>query len=183
MDQLGSITAADVGRAAQVGDPLAVSILQAAGEQLGKGLSMVIDLLNPERIVIGSIFARCREQLWPCLLYTSALLLLVALTVYIAEEPWAIWAVLGGAALLGGAIYYGYRWVYLPFRETEKMLELFVDGYSTVSYTHLPDVPHNCTCRGCGATAGCCAHTGPSSGRALPPSRGWCRPGSGPGKR
>jgi len=29
-----------------------------------------------------------------------ALLLLVALTVYIAEEPWAIWAVLGGAALL-----------------------------------------------------------------------------------
>lgn len=30
-----------------------------------------------------------------------ALLLLVALTVYIAEEPWAIWAVLGGAALLG----------------------------------------------------------------------------------
>ena len=59
-----------------------------------------------------------------------ALLLLVALTVYIAEEPWAIWAVLGGTALLGGAIYFGYRWVYLPFRETEKMLELFVDGYS-----------------------------------------------------
>ena len=30
----------------------------SCGEWLGKGLSVLIDVLNPERIVIGSIFAR-----------------------------------------------------------------------------------------------------------------------------
>lgn len=70
-----------------------------------------------------------------CLLLVVALgslagLLLILLAVHTAEEPWGIGAVLGGAALLGGTFYAGYRWVYLPFRETEKMLELFVDGYS-----------------------------------------------------
>lgn len=29
------------------------------------GLSILIDILNPERIVIGSIFARCGEYLAP----------------------------------------------------------------------------------------------------------------------
>lgn len=52
------ITAADVGRAAAAKDPLAVSILEDTGCRLGKGLAMLIDILNPERIVIGSIFLR-----------------------------------------------------------------------------------------------------------------------------
>lgn len=30
----------------------------SCGEWLGKGLSVLIDVLNPERVVIGSIFAR-----------------------------------------------------------------------------------------------------------------------------
>lgn len=53
-----SLTAADIGRAAAQGDPLAVSILEDTGRRLGKGLAMLIDILNPERIVIGSIFLR-----------------------------------------------------------------------------------------------------------------------------
>ena len=32
---------------------------------LGRGLSILIDLLNPERIVIGSIFVRASELLIP----------------------------------------------------------------------------------------------------------------------
>ena len=33
------------------------------GEKLGKGLSVLIDILNPQMIVIGSIFARCENLL------------------------------------------------------------------------------------------------------------------------
>lgn len=32
---------------------------------LGYGLSVLIDILNPEVIVIGSVFARSRDLLWP----------------------------------------------------------------------------------------------------------------------
>lgn len=56
--ELTKITTADVGLAAQDGDELALRIFHTVGEKLGKGLSVLIDVLNPERIVIGSIFLR-----------------------------------------------------------------------------------------------------------------------------
>lgn len=59
------VTAADVGKAAAEGDPLAEKILAECGSYLGQGLSLLIDILNPDRIVLGSIFMRCRQWLWP----------------------------------------------------------------------------------------------------------------------
>jgi glucokinase len=47
-----------VAQAAQVGDPVAKEIIQISGEYLGQGLAILIDVLNPECIVIGSIYAR-----------------------------------------------------------------------------------------------------------------------------
>lgn len=35
------------------------------GIQLGYGLFILIDVLNPEIIVIGSIFRRCYDEIWP----------------------------------------------------------------------------------------------------------------------
>lgn len=55
---IAEVSAADIGRAAQEGDELAVSILTHTGRMLGMGVSMLLDILNPERIVIGSIFLR-----------------------------------------------------------------------------------------------------------------------------
>jgi ribonucleoside-diphosphate reductase alpha chain len=46
-------------------DELAVEIYKTCGSYLGAGLSILIDVLNPEIIVIGSIFARKRDLLWP----------------------------------------------------------------------------------------------------------------------
>lgn len=40
-----------------------MGIFTLCGEKLGEGLSVLIDILNPERIVIGSIFARCEDLL------------------------------------------------------------------------------------------------------------------------
>lgn len=60
-----NITSEKVGIAAKNGDYLAKKILQHVGIQLGRGLSILIDLLNPEKIIIGSIFNRCYEEIWP----------------------------------------------------------------------------------------------------------------------
>ena len=64
-EELPGLTAEKVGRAAKRGDALAKAVLAESGRMLGRGLAILIDLLNPERIVIGSIFARSREELWP----------------------------------------------------------------------------------------------------------------------
>lgn len=67
-DGLAAITAASVGAAARNGDPLALSIFDQVAERLGQGLAILIDVLNPERIVIGSIYGRQRELLEPTVL-------------------------------------------------------------------------------------------------------------------
>ncbi len=59
------ITTRDVGEAAKNGDPLAAEILAISGTYLGKALSILMDLFNPERIVIGSVFARLKGFILP----------------------------------------------------------------------------------------------------------------------
>lgn len=65
LSDIPSVTAKTIGLAAKQGDKIAQDILKQVGIQLGKGLSILIDVLNPEKIVIGSIFARCYEEIWP----------------------------------------------------------------------------------------------------------------------
>ncbi len=60
-----TVDAKTVADAAAAGDPLALAIYAECGTYLGRGLSMLIDILNPERIVIGSIFARSEHFLRP----------------------------------------------------------------------------------------------------------------------
>lgn len=56
-------SAKDVAEAARQGDALSLSILEECGHKLGQGLAILIDLLNPERIILGSIFTRCETLL------------------------------------------------------------------------------------------------------------------------
>ena len=65
IDRLDSLNAKVVADAAVSGDELAMEIFRVSGYYLGKGLSIIIDMLNPEIIIIGGIFSRCRELLWP----------------------------------------------------------------------------------------------------------------------
>ncbi|HRE07429.1 MAG TPA: ROK family protein [Opitutaceae bacterium] len=62
-----SLTARDLGLAAQEGDAFALSIWNEVGSLLGEALALLIDLLNPDCIVIGSIFARCERFLVPAM--------------------------------------------------------------------------------------------------------------------
>ncbi len=62
---LEGISAKVVAEAAAEGDPLARKVYEISARQLGKGLSVVVDILNPELIVIGSIYARNEEMMRP----------------------------------------------------------------------------------------------------------------------
>ena len=63
LDQLSDITAKSIAACADEGFEDAREIYRHCGRMLGEGLSMLIDILNPERIVIGSVFLRAEHLL------------------------------------------------------------------------------------------------------------------------
>ena len=64
-DELQKITAKSIAAAAGQGDPAALEVYRVFARMLGEGISVLIDILNPEVIVIGSIFARCENLIRP----------------------------------------------------------------------------------------------------------------------
>lgn len=64
-DELQKITAKSIAAAAWQGDPDALEVYRVFARMLGEGISVLIDILNPEVIVIGSIFARCENLIRP----------------------------------------------------------------------------------------------------------------------
>lgn len=61
------VTAKSVAQAACAGDETALDVFETCADKLGEGLSVLVDILNPEKIVIGSIFARCEALLRPAM--------------------------------------------------------------------------------------------------------------------
>ncbi len=59
----GPITAKDIGAAARQGDEVALEVLETTGEKLGEVLAILVDLLNPDRIVIGGLAMRLGDLL------------------------------------------------------------------------------------------------------------------------
>ncbi len=57
------ITARDVGLAASKGDATAIRIIRSTGRRLGEVLAILVDILNPERIVIGGLAMRLGDTL------------------------------------------------------------------------------------------------------------------------
>ncbi len=60
-------TLKDIAEAAAMGDALARKVMDTAGERLGEALALLIDTLNPERIVLGGFFPRCSALLVPAM--------------------------------------------------------------------------------------------------------------------
>lgn len=63
LEQLDQITAKTVAECANKGYEDALNVYRLCGEMLGRGLSILIDILNPECIILGSIFQRCEHLL------------------------------------------------------------------------------------------------------------------------
>ena len=57
-EELDKITAETIARAANSGDLCALEVYRISGRKLGELLSILIDLLNPQMIVIGSVYTR-----------------------------------------------------------------------------------------------------------------------------
>ena len=55
------ITTKALAEAAKAGDKAALETFDISAKYLGKGLSLLIDILNPDCIVLGSVYARCEE--------------------------------------------------------------------------------------------------------------------------
>ena len=62
-EDLPRISAKSIAEAMEQGDALAAEIFDTVGEYLGRGISLLVGILNPERIIIGSIYARQRKTL------------------------------------------------------------------------------------------------------------------------
>lgn len=57
------ITARDVAEAARKGDRVARAVVKKVGEKLGDALAILVDVVNPERIVIGGLALRFGEDI------------------------------------------------------------------------------------------------------------------------
>ncbi len=58
-------TTKSLAEAALAGDPTALAVFSEAGRRLGQAVALIIDAFNPECIVIGSLWVRCRALLEP----------------------------------------------------------------------------------------------------------------------
>lgn len=65
--ELETVSAKTIAIAADAGDAAAREVYAESGRRLGQGLAVLIDILNPECIVIGSIFARSEHLLRPAM--------------------------------------------------------------------------------------------------------------------
>lgn len=62
---LAAITAKTVAEAAAAGDELAIEVYRTSATYLGRALAILIDIINPEVIAIGSIFVRAESLIRP----------------------------------------------------------------------------------------------------------------------
>ena len=58
-----AFTAKELARRADAGDPQALAVWEEIGTQFGRGLAVLVDILNPEAIVAGSIYTRAERFL------------------------------------------------------------------------------------------------------------------------
>lgn len=62
---LPSVTAKNIAEAAHNGDETAIEVYKTISEYLGRGLSTIIDILNPQVIILGSIYGRAKDLIDP----------------------------------------------------------------------------------------------------------------------
>ncbi len=94
---------------AAAGDPLAVEVIENLGRYLGAAIAIVVNLFNPEKILIGGVINRAKSVLYPAI---EACVKQQCIPVYhqnleIVESRFYKQATMPGAALIKQAMYDG----------------------------------------------------------------------------
>ncbi|ELG2041500.1 ROK family protein [Vibrio fluvialis] len=103
------ITIEDICAAAAVGDPLAVDVVETLGRYLGSAIAIVINLFNPEKVLIGGVINQAKNVLYPAI---QRCIEEQSLPVYhqdlqLVESRFYKQATMPGAALIKQALYDG----------------------------------------------------------------------------
>jgi glucokinase len=99
------LTTKVIAGAARQGDAFAMEIMRRAGESLGEALAILIDLFNPERVVIGGFYPRCCELLEPGLQAALGLEALPMPRAACAIVPAALGETIGSHGAIAAALY------------------------------------------------------------------------------
>lgn len=67
LSEIAEITIEDICSAAAEGDPLAVEVIEQLGAYLGAAIAIVINLFNPEKILIGGVINQAKSVLYPAI--------------------------------------------------------------------------------------------------------------------
>ena len=98
------VTGESVSRAAQQGDALAQAVMDDAAQMLGAGLGGAINLMNPQRIVLGGGVTKSGERWWRAVRETARSHALPQMRIDIAPALLGDDAPLWGAVALGEAL-------------------------------------------------------------------------------
>lgn len=109
LSEISEITIEDICSAAAEGDPLAVEVIEQLGAYLGSAIAIVINLFNPEKILIGGVINQAKNVLYPAIQHCIEQ---QSLPVYhqdlkLVESRFYKQATMPGAALVKQALYDG----------------------------------------------------------------------------
>jgi len=109
LSELDEITIESVCSAAADGDELAVDVIEKLGQYLGSAIAIVINLFNPEKILIGGVINQAKDILYPAV---QKCIEEQSLPVYhqdleLVESRFYKQATMPGAALIKQALYDG----------------------------------------------------------------------------
>lgn len=95
--------------AAEQGDPLAVDVVENLGRHLGAAISIVVNLFNPEKILIGGAINQAKDILYPAVqkCIESQTLPVYHQDLELVESRFYKQATMPGAALIKQALYDG----------------------------------------------------------------------------
>jgi transcriptional regulator of PTS gene len=95
--------------AATAGDPLAVEVIEELGRYLGNGISIIVNLFNPEKVLIGGVINQAKDVLYPQILkcIREQCLPIYHHDLELVESRFYKQATMPGAALVKQALYDG----------------------------------------------------------------------------
>ncbi len=109
LSDIAEVTIEDICSAAAEGDPLAVDVIETLGSYLGTAIAMLINLFNPEKILIGGVINQAKDVLYPAIQHCIEEQCLPSYyqDLKLVESRFYKQATMPGAALIKQALYDG----------------------------------------------------------------------------